>query len=92
MMLIIENVTGDTGLVVAGAEEDVPSILGIVCAIAFDPVVSGRVPVLDGDLGATVILIELKVHHPGNRIRAVGGRSAIFQNLNALNRCDGNGS
>src|SRR5207302_5946254 len=43
-------------------------------------------------LSATVILVELQVHHAGNRVRSVGGRSAIFQNLNALDSRNGNAS
>src|SRR5438128_11663545 len=83
-MLVIENVTGDTGGVVAYPKEDVPLILGCVFI--------ERVPILDGYLRAAIIFIQVKVHHARNRVRAVGGRSAIFQNVNALDRRDGNGS
>ena len=84
MMLVIPYVTSDTSLVVAHSEEEVPLVLGRVFV--------QRVAVLEGHLGAAIIFIELEVHHAGNRIRSVSGRSAILQNLNALNRCDGNGS
>ena len=83
-MLIIENVTGNTRCVGAHPKEDVPFILRCVFI--------QRVAILDGHLRASIIFVEVKVHHAGNRIRAVGGRSAILQNVNALDRGDGNSS
>ena len=84
VVLIIENVTGDTGGVGAYPKEDVPLILGCVFI--------QRIPILDRHLCAAIIFIEVKVHHARYRIRAIGGRSAVFQNVNALDRRDGNGS
>ena len=84
MMFVIENVTADTGLVVPHSEEDVPLVLGRVFIY--------RVAVLESHLCAAVIFIELEVHHAGNRIRSVGGRSAIFQNLDTLDGGNGNRS
>ncbi len=84
VMLVIENVTGDTGGVVAYPKEDIPPVLGCVFV--------QRVAILKGHLRPAIIFIEIKVHHAGNRIRAVGGRSAIFQNVDALNRGDRNGN
>src|SRR5260370_25638342 len=84
VMVIIKHVTSNRDLVVADPEQHVAQILGCVF-------IQG-IAILQGDLRATVILVELQVHHAGNRVRSVGGRSAIFQNLNALDSCDRNGS
>ena len=84
VMLVIENVTGDTGCVGPYPKEDVPLILGCVLI--------ERVAILDGYLCAAIIFVEIEVHHARNRIRAVGGRSAILQNVNALDCGDGNSS
>src|SRR4029077_5511382 len=83
-MVIIKHVSSNRDLVVADPEENVAKILGCVF-------IQG-IAILQGDLRATVILVELQVHNAGNSVRSVGGRSAIFQNLNALDGCDGNGS
>src|ERR1041385_8535277 len=84
MMLVVKDVTNDAGLVVAYPEQNVAKIFGCV----FIP----YVPILRGYLCATIIFVELQVHHSGNRIRPVGGGSAIFQNFNALDCRNGNGS
>ena len=70
VMLIIENVTGDTGGIVAGSKEQVAPVLGRVFIEC--------VAILDGHLSATIIFVKIEVHYAGNRIRAVGGRSAIL--------------
>ena len=84
VMLVVKNIAGDTGRVVAYPKEDVPLILRCVFI--------ERVAVLDGHLSAAIIFIEVEVHHACNRIRAVGGRSAVLQNVDALDRRNGNGS
>ena len=60
VVLIVEHVTGNTGLVVAYSKENVPPIL---CCIFIQ-----CVAVLDSHLCAAIILIEVEVHHAGNRV------------------------
>jgi len=79
--VIEKHVTSDTRFVVAHPEEKVAEILGCVFI--------QRVAILQGHLSATVVFIELEVHHAGNRVCPVGGRSAIFQDFNALDSRNG---
>src|SRR5204862_546688 len=58
--------------------------------VIFGCVFIQRVAIPQGQLNATVIFIELEVDHAGNRVRPVGGGSAIFQNLDALDSRNGN--
>ena len=52
--------------------------------IEFARVSVRRVAVLDLRFRAAIIVTALDVHHARDRIRAVGGRGAILQNLDAL--------
>ena len=82
VMVIVKDVASDTHFVVANPKEHVAVIFGCVFI--------QRVAIPQGQLNATVIFIELEVDHAGNRIRPVGGGSAIFQNLDALDSRNGN--
>src|SRR2546428_5845798 len=84
VMVIEKDVSGYTRCVVPCSEEKVAQILACVFI--------ERVAVLESHLSATIIFPELEVHHAGNCIRSVGGRSAIFQNFDAVNSCNGNDS
>src|SRR6266404_8970978 len=82
-MVIEKDVTGDAHFVVANSKENV--------AVVETSVFIQGVAVLEGYLCAPIIFIELDVDNARNRIRSVGGRRAIFQNLDALNGRKRNG-
>src|SRR6266478_9083085 len=75
-MVIEKHVASDACFVVANPEENVTAV---DCRVFIQ-----GVAVFRGHLRATVIFIELEVHHAGNRVRPVSGGSAIFENLDAL--------
>src|SRR5712692_1981946 len=75
-MVIEKHVTSDAHFVVTNPEEDIAAVEGGVF-------IQG-VAVIEGHLRATVVFIQLEVHHASNRVRPVSGGSAIFQNLDAL--------
>ena len=81
--MVEKDVTGDTCFVVARAEKNVAAILACVFI--------KRVTIIQGQLSATIVFIELDVYHAGNCVRSESGGSAIFQNFDALNGCDRNG-
>src|SRR6266404_6810870 len=81
--MIEPDVTGDAHFIVANSKENV--------AVVETSVFIQRVAVLEGQLCATVVFIELDVDNARNRIRSVGGRSAVFQNFDALNGRKRNG-
>src|SRR6266700_8427988 len=81
-MLIVEQVTSNTGLVVTHSEENVAVIFGCIFI--------QRVAISNSHLCATIVFIEFDIHHPGHRVSAISSRSAIFQNLDALDGCNGN--
>ena len=84
VVVLEENVTSYVHFVVTDTEQDI--------ALKDSRVFIEGVAVLQRHLRATVIFLELQVDHTRDGIGAVSGGSAILQNLNALNRCDGNGS
>src|ERR1051326_3032513 len=67
MMLIKENVTSNTGRVVAYPKEEIAPVLSCVFV--------ERVAILDRHLCATIIFIEVKIHDARNCVRAVSSRS-----------------
>src|SRR5947199_4630492 len=81
-MVIEKHVTADTRFVVANPEENV--------AVIFARVFIQGVAISQGHLSATIVFIELEVDHAGNRIRSVSGRSAVFENFDALGGRNGN--
>ena len=81
-MVIEKHVTADARFVVANPEENV--------AVIFACVFIQGVAISQGHLSATIVFIELEVDHAGNRIRSVSGRSAVFQNFDALGSRNGN--
>src|SRR5205823_1729535 len=82
-MLVIKDIASNARCLVTSSKENVAVIFGCVF-------IQG-VAISNSHLRATIVFIELEVHHAGDRIRAVRGRSAIFQNLDALNSWNGNG-
>ena len=54
--------------------------------VEFSRVFIGRVAVLDRRLSAVIIPIAVDVYHARHRVGAVGGRRAILQDFNALDR------
>ena len=62
--------TRDLGVPIADAEEDRGAI--------FTRVFIQCVPILDACFGALVVMAHLDVHHARDRIRAIGGGSAIL--------------
>src|SRR5258707_6018940 len=81
--MIEPDVTGDAHFIVANSKENV--------AVVETSVFIKRVAVLKGYLCRAIIFIELDVDNAGNRIRSVGGRRAVLQNLDALNGRKRNG-
>ncbi len=69
-MVIEKHVTSDAYFVVANPEQHVAAV---DCRVFIQ-----GVAIFHGHLRATVIFIQLEVHHAGNRIRSISGRSAIF--------------
>ena len=82
-MVIEKDVTGDAHLIVANPKENV--------AVVETGVFIQGVAVFEGQLCPTIVFIELEVDNASNRIRSVGGRSAIFQDFDALNGWKRNG-
>ena len=81
--MIKEDVTNHAHFIVARPKENVAAVkAGILIQ---------RVAVIQGQLGAPIIFVELEVNDAGNRVSSIGGRSAIFQNLHALDRRNGKG-
>ena|SRR5881394_731292 len=78
-----KDVAVDACLVVAGAKENIATINGSV-------LVQG-VAIIQTQLRAAIIFVQLDVNHAGNRVRPRSGRSAIFQNFNALHGRKWNG-
>src|SRR5437762_14274279 len=78
-----KDVAVDAGLVGAGAKENIASINGSV-------LVQG-VAIIQTRWRAAIIFVQRDVSHAGNRVCPVSGRSAIFQNFNALHGRKWNG-
>src|SRR5207237_8155483 len=61
------------------------------CAVVSTSLFIPGVAVFAGPRCPTLVSIELEVDNGSNRIRSVGGRSAIFQDFDALNGWKRNG-
>src|SRR5262245_24114090 len=74
-MIVVDD-TSDVGISIANAENDVGP--------EFARVFVQRVAIRDLRLHAFVIMAQLDVNDARDRVRTVGGGSAVFQNFNAL--------
>ena len=74
-MIVIDH-TGDVGVSIANAKDHVGP--------EFTRVFVQRIAICDLRLHAFVIMAQLDVDHARDRVRTVGGGSAVFQNFDAF--------
>ena len=80
-MIVIQDAS-NVGIFVANTEDG--------RCVEFAGVFIEGIAVLDSRLRAIVIMTHLEVHDARYRVRAIGGGSAVFQNLDGLNGSLGN--